>query len=159
LQLPASVLLDARRSAPPPYSGLTLTPRLREPKTNSTIPPSPTMRSQALLIPAALSALSIVVAQATATGQDLRPPIATLHPKIDTLHGEIRTDNYFWLREKTNPDGVAYLNAETAYTEAQMRHTETLQKKLYDEMLARVKETDVSVPYPEHGYLYWTATE
>ena len=117
------------------------------------------MRSQALLIPAALSALSIVVAQATATGQDLRPPIATLHPKIDTLHGEIRTDNYFWLREKTNPDVVAYLNAENAYTEAKMRHTETLQKKLYDEMLARVKETDVSVPYPEHGYLYWTATE
>jgi len=113
------------------------------------------MRSLALL-----SALSMVVAQPTAaTAQDLRPPVATPKPKIDTLHGEIRTDNYFWLREKTNPDVISYLNAENAYTDAKMRHTETLQKKLYDEMLSRIKETDVSVPYRENGYYYSTRTE
>jgi oligopeptidase B len=105
-----------------------------------------------------LSALSIVVVSSS-EAQDLRPPVATPKPKVDTLHGEIRTDNYFWLREKTNPDVIAYLNAENAYTDAKMRRTEALQKKLYDEMLARIKENDVSVPYRENGYYYSTRTE
>jgi oligopeptidase B len=91
--------------------------------------------------------------------QDLKPPVAMVKPKIDTLHGDIRTDNYFWIREKTNPDVIAYLNAENAYTTARMKHTEALQQKLYDEMLGRIKETDVSVPFRENGYLYWNATE
>ncbi|HEX9309224.1 MAG TPA: S9 family peptidase [Gemmatimonadaceae bacterium] len=93
------------------------------------------------------------------SAQDLKPPVATVKPKIDTLHGEVRTDNYFWIREKSNPEVIAYLNAENAYTVANMKHTEALQQKLYDEMLGRIKETDVSVPYRENGYLYWTATE
>ena len=91
--------------------------------------------------------------------QDLKPPVATIKPKIDTLHGDVRTDNYFWIREKTNPDVISYLNAENAYTTARMKHTEALQQKLYDEMLGRIKETDVSVPYRDNGYLYWNATE
>ncbi|HET7613609.1 MAG TPA: S9 family peptidase [Gemmatimonadaceae bacterium] len=108
---------------------------------------------------ALLSALALSIVVSTANAQDLRPPVATLHPKIDTLHGEVRTDNYFWLREKTNPDVIAYLNAENAYTDAKMRRTEALQNKLYDEMLSRIKETDVSVPYRENGYYYSTRTE
>jgi oligopeptidase B len=91
--------------------------------------------------------------------QDLKPPVATVKPKIDTLHGDIRTDNYFWIREKTNPDVIAYLNAENAYTTARMKQTETMQQKIYDEMLGRITKTDVSVPYRENGYLYWNATE
>jgi len=91
--------------------------------------------------------------------QDLKPPVAMVKPKIDTLHGDVRTDNYFWIREKSNPDVIAYLNAENAYTTARMKHTEALQQKLYDEMLGRIKETDVSVPYRDNGYLYWNATE
>jgi len=91
--------------------------------------------------------------------QDLTPPTASVKPKIDTLHGEVRTDNYFWLREKSNPEVISYLEKENAYTTARMKHTEALQQKLYDEMLGRIKETDVSVPFRENGYLYWTATE
>jgi oligopeptidase B len=91
--------------------------------------------------------------------QDLKPPVATIKPKIDTLHGDVRTDNYFWIREKANPDVISYLNAENAYTTARMKHTEALQQKLYDEMLGRIKETDISVPYRDNGYLYWNATE
>ena len=106
----------------------------------------------AVSIVASLSAPKLVA-------QDLAPPVATMKPRVDTLHGEIRTDNYFWIREKTNPDVIAYLNAENAYTETKMKHTEALQKKLYDEMLSRIKENDVSVPYRENGYLYWNATE
>ncbi|MFL5603400.1 MAG: S9 family peptidase [Gemmatimonadaceae bacterium] len=113
-----------------------------------------------------LSAKSFVLVSIVASfsppflaAQDLKPPIATVKPKIDTLHGDIRTDNYFWIREKTNPDVISYLNAENAYTAAKMKHTEALQQKLYDEMLGRIKETDVSVPFRKNGYLYWTATE
>jgi oligopeptidase B len=110
----------------------------------------------------AVAALTIAVATVSASdmrAQDVRPPVARVVPKVDTLHGEVRTDNYFWIRNKSDPQVLAYLNAENAYTEAKMKHTEALQKKLYDEMLARIKENDISVPYRENGYLYWTATE
>jgi hypothetical protein len=104
-------------------------------------------RPHALLL--SLAALSIVGtfgARLAAQAPAPIAPIAAAKPKVDTLHGEIRTDNYFWIRDKSNPDVIAYLNAENAYTETKMKHTEALQKKLYDEMLSRIKETDVSVP-------------
>ncbi|HEX9084384.1 MAG TPA: S9 family peptidase [Gemmatimonadaceae bacterium] len=112
-------------------------------------------------VSSSLAALSIVAAiwAPPLSAQDPAPPIAKTVARIDTLHGDIRTDNYFWIREKTNPDVISYLNAENAYTAAKMKHTEALQQKLYDEMLSRIKETDVSVPYRENGYLYWNATE
>ena len=115
--------------------------------------------SRIVLALAALPIVGTYVSPAAAQAPALTPPVATTKAKVDTLHGEIRTDNYFWIREKTNPDVIAYLNAENAYTEARMKHTEALQQKLYDEMLSRIKETDVSVPYRDHGYYYWTATE
>jgi protease II len=68
-------------------------------------------------------------------------------------------DNYFWLRDKKNPEVKAYLDAENAYTDTVMKPTEALQKKLYDEMLSRIKETDVEVPYKEGGYFYYVRTE
>ena len=92
-----------------------------------------------------------------AAGQS--PPVARVVPKIDTLHGEIREDDYFWLRNKQNPDVRAYLEAENAYTTAEMKHTEALQEQLYRELLGRIKETDLSVPYRDHGFWYYTRTE
>ena len=68
-------------------------------------------------------------------------------------------DNYFWLRDKPNPEVRAYLEAENAYTDAVMKPTEAFQKKLYDEMLGRIKETDVEVPYKEGDYFYYVRTE
>ena len=107
-----------------------------------------------------LTSLSIVVPAVSGLGaQDVSPPTARIVAKVDTLHGDVRTDNYFWIRNKTDPQVIDYLNAENSYTAAKMKHTEALQQKLYDEMLGRVKETDVSVPYRENGYLYWNATE
>lgn len=107
-----------------------------------------------------LTALSIVVAAVSGlSAQDVNPPTARIVAKVDTLHGDVRTDNYSWIRNKTDPQVIDYLNAENAYTAAKMKHTEALQQKLYDEMLGRVKETDASVPYRENGYLYWNATE
>jgi oligopeptidase B len=75
------------------------------------------------------------------------PPVAKRVPKVTEINGHRLVDNYFWLREKTNPEVKAYLEAENAYTDAVMKPTEPFQKKLYEEMLSRVKETDVEVPY------------
>ena len=110
----------------------------------------------------AVATISIVVASSSTTrlaAQDLTPPSAKVIARIDTLHGDIRTDNYFWIREKTNPEVISYLNAENAYTAAKMKHTEALQQRLYDEMLGRIKETDLSVPFRDHGYWYYNRTE
>ena len=93
------------------------------------------------------------------TAQAVTPPTARIIPRIDTLHGEVRTDNYFWIRNKSDPQVISYLEAENAYTAAKMKHTEALQKKLYDEMLGRIKETDLSVPYLDNGYWYYNRTE
>jgi oligopeptidase B len=68
-------------------------------------------------------------------------------------------DNYFWLLVKPNPEVRAYLEAENVYTDALMKPTEEFQKKLYDEMLGRIKETDVEVPYKEGDYFYYLRTE
>jgi len=87
------------------------------------------------------------------------PPVAKKVPHITEVHGQKLVDNYFWLRDKKNPEVAAYLEAENAYTTAVMKPTEGLQKKLYDEMLSRVKETDVEVPYKDGNYFYYTRTE
>lgn len=86
------------------------------------------------------------------------PPVAPSRPKTDTLHGDTRVDNYFWLREKGAPDVTAYLEAENAYTDAVLKPTEAFQSALYDEMLARIQETDLSVPYKQGGWLYYART-
>ena len=87
------------------------------------------------------------------------PPVAGVVPKVDTLHGEKRVDNYFWLREKGSPEVRVYLEAENAYTEAGMTHTQALQETLCKELLGRIKETDIAVPYRQGGYWYYTRTE
>jgi oligopeptidase B len=68
-------------------------------------------------------------------------------------------DNYYWLREKSNPDVIACLEAENAYTAAVMKPTEPFQAALYKEMLGRIKQTDLSVPYRLGDYFYYTRTE
>ena len=100
-----------------------------------------------------------LTAQSSATPPSPAPPVARVQPKVDTLNGEVRVDNYFWLREKQNPEVMAYLEAENAYTAAGMRHTEALQERIYHELLGRIKETDLSVPYRQGGFWYYTRTE
>ncbi len=88
-----------------------------------------------------------------------KPPVARKIPKTDVLHGDKRVDDYFWLRERANPDVRAYLSAENDYAKAVLKHTEPLQKALYDELLGRIKQTDLSVPYRKRGYWYYSRTE
>ncbi len=90
---------------------------------------------------------------------DVKPPVAKIEPKADTLFGQEMMDNYFWLRERDNPEVIAYLEAENSYTDAVMKHTEKLQDKLYKEMVSRIKETDLSVPVKWGDYYYYSRTE
>jgi oligopeptidase B len=88
------------------------------------------------------------------------PPVARTVAKVDTLHGEVRVDPYFWIRDdrRASPEVISYLEAENRYTDASMRHTEGLQKQLYQEMVGRIKETDLSVPELIDGSWYYTRT-
>ncbi len=87
------------------------------------------------------------------------PPIAGREPMEHVLHGDRRVDHYAWLRHKENPEVIAYLEAENAYTDSVLKPTQDFQEKLYQEMLGRILQTDLSVPYRLRGYLYSTRTE
>ena len=88
-----------------------------------------------------------------------KPPVAKKVPHVLELHGDRLIDNYFWMREKGSKDVLDFLNGENAYCDAVMKPTAALQDELYKEMLGRIKQTDLSVPRPEGGYLYYTRTD
>ena len=96
---------------------------------------------------------------APAEAQSVSAPVAKQCLVETVLHGDRRIDNYTWLREKENPEVIAYLNAENAYTDAILKPTEPFQEKLYQEMLSRIQQTDLSVPYTLRGFQYFTRTE
>jgi len=109
-----------------------------------------------------LAGLSVVASSLAPASQPAgapRPPVARQIPKVVTWHGESFSDPYFWLRDRANPEVMAYLEAENAWTEAVMKPTEALQKALYDEMLSHIKETDLTVPYRLGGWLWYSRTE
>ena len=86
------------------------------------------------------------------------PPVAKRVPKVTQIHGETRVDDYSWMREKENREVAAYLEAENAYTDSMMKPTEGFQETLYTEMLARIKETDLTVPYRQGEHFYYSRT-
>ena len=87
------------------------------------------------------------------------PPTARKQHTETVLHGVTLTDDYAWLRDKQNPEVTAYLDAENAYAEAVMAPLDGLRAQLYDEMLSHVKQTDVSVPYRDGDWWYYTRTK
>lgn len=90
---------------------------------------------------------------------DIMAPKAKEIPKTLKKHKETRVDNYFWLNDRENPEVIDYLNQENSYYESMTSHTKTLQGDLYEEMKARIKEDDSSVPYFYNGYFYITRFE
>ena len=87
-------------------------------------------------------------------------PVCAVRDHVHTVHDDPRPDPYFWLREKGTPEVTAYLDAENAYTDAVfLNPTAELRETLYGEVLARLQETDLSVPYPDNGYRYYSRTE
>jgi len=95
----------------------------------------------------------------TKTEESIMPPQAEKIPKELTIHGDTRIDNYYWLNQRDNPKVIEYLKAENAYKEAVMKHTGELQDKLYNEIIGRIKKTDMSVPYLDNGYFYYSRYE
>src|SRR6266851_12676 len=84
-----------------------------------------------------------------------KPPVAKKVPRATTLNGDMFVDDYFWLREKTNKEVIEYLEAENAYTDAVMKPTVEFQAKLYKEILGRIKQTDLDVPYKHDDFYYY----
>jgi oligopeptidase B len=86
------------------------------------------------------------------------PPTAPRRPTLLRAHGDERLDNWYWLRERDDPDVIAYLEAENAYTKAAMADTTALQDTLYAEIVARIQETDLSVPVRKGPWSYYSRT-
>lgn len=87
------------------------------------------------------------------------PPVAKKNSKQISIHGYTWNDDYFWLRDKSNPEVIKYLEDENKYTEYMMRGTKDFQETLYKEMLGRIKQTDTNVPYRYGDYFYYSRTE
>jgi oligopeptidase B len=98
------------------------------------------------------SAISLV-------GQTPQPPVAPVIGHRETRHGTTVVDNYFWLREKSNPEVIKYLEKENAYTEAMTKPLKPFEDVLYSEMLSHIKQTDLSVPVRRGDYYYYSRTE
>ena len=88
-----------------------------------------------------------------------QPPVARKIAHETRIHGLTLTDDYFWMRDKSDAEVTAYLQAENAYTEAVMQPFKELQAQLYTEMLGRIKQTDLSVPSRLGEYWYYSRTE
>ncbi|RLD37978.1 MAG: oligopeptidase B [Bacteroidetes bacterium] len=89
----------------------------------------------------------------------MKPPVAKKINKELTAHDHTRIDPYYWLNERENQEVISYLEAENAYTSAMLKHTEEFQTELYDEIVGRIKQTDMSVPYKRNGYYYYSRYE
>ncbi|HZS46601.1 MAG TPA: S9 family peptidase [Blastocatellia bacterium] len=103
--------------------------------------------------------LLVTLTNAPAQSTNPQPPVAKKETHITKIHGYELKDDYFWLRQKDNPEVKNYLEAENTYTEEMMKPTKELQDTLYKEMLGRIKQTDLSVPYRIGEYYYYSRTE
>src|SRR5712664_3616159 len=86
----------------------------------------------------------------------LAPPMAAARPHRFDEHGNVRIDQYYWLRDRDNPEVIKYLEDENAYTKAVMAHTQALQDRLFEELKGRVRQDDQSVPFRQRSYFYYT---
>jgi oligopeptidase B len=93
------------------------------------------------------------------TEKKIQTPVAAKKPKTLTIHNDTRQDPYYWLNERENPEVLEYLAAENTYLDTMMSHAASFRQKLYDEMVGRIKQTDMSVPYKDNGYFYITRYE
>jgi oligopeptidase B len=121
----------------------------------------PSKRFLASLLTITLLAISIGLGGMACKKAEIgpTPPVAEKIKKELAAHGQTRIDYYYWLRERENPKVVEYLKAENEYLKAVMKPTEAFQEALYDEIVGRIKQTDMSVPYRSEGYYYYTRYE
>src|SRR5690242_12152969 len=101
------------------------------------------------------TALTLMMTSQTAPA----PPVAPKRKHIEVRQGVAVSDDYFWLRERSNPDVVKYLEAENGYTDAMTAALKPFEQTLYQEMLGRIKQTDLAVPVRRGAYLYYSRTQ
>ena len=112
-----------------------------------------------------LICLGILFLMSCQSKQKMTPPVNLIPPVADKIdhqhkkHNDIRMDPYFWMRERDNPEVIDYLERENDYYDRMTAHTKPLKEELYEEMKARIKEDDTSVPYFYNGYWYITRYE
>lgn len=116
-------------------------------------------RKRYLRILSQVSLVLMITGISCKNNTNMNYPVAKKIPEKLTIHGETRIDNYYWLRERENPDVIKYLEEENAYFEDRMADTKELREKLYNEIIGRIKQTDISVPYKYNGYYYYTRYE
>ena len=115
-----------------------------------------TLSLTAILLVLSFSYIGCGKAEKSATpAETIKSPVAKIIPKELTAHGHTRIDNYYWLNQRDNQEVIAYLEAENAYKEAVMAHTKDFQEKLFNEIVGRIKQTDMSVPYKDQGYYHY----
>ncbi|MFH0883063.1 MAG: S9 family peptidase [bacterium] len=107
----------------------------------------------------AASLLSLAVLVLLSSCAAPTPPVAAIQTKTDTLFSDVRTDDYYWLRERDNPEVISYLEAENAYTNAVMKSTQQFQETLFEEMKSRIEENDYTVPVRKGDWYYYERTE
>ncbi len=90
---------------------------------------------------------------------NIQAPVVAKKPKELTVHGDTRIDPYYWLNDREDPEVIKYLTDENTYLDTMMSHTKAFREKLYNEMVGRIKQTDMSVPFKENGYYYLTRYE
>ena len=91
--------------------------------------------------------------------QQPKTPKAAVKPKTLEIHGTKRVDNYYWLRERENPEVIAYLESENAYTDSMLADLKPVETELFEEIKGRIKQDDASVPYTDRGFSYYTRFE
>jgi oligopeptidase B len=107
-----------------------------------------------------IALLLSLLAPLTLAHAQVAPPVADVRPQeVAAPHGHVRIDPYYWMNDREDPDVLAYLRAENAYTEAVMAHTAELQERLFQEIRGRIQETDMSVPYRRGDYWYYSRNE
>ncbi len=92
-------------------------------------------------------------------GQTFQPPVTKKGAKVFNEHGNTRTDDYYWLNNSSDSNVINHLKEENAYVENYMKHTKQLQKKLYDEIVARIPGKAESLPTKQNGYWYYSRFE
>jgi oligopeptidase B len=91
--------------------------------------------------------------------KNMKPPVAQKVPKSLVVHQQERIDNYYWLNDREDKNVIKYLKEENKYSEGMLKHTEDFQTNLFNEMVGRIKQTDLSVPYRVRGYWYYNRYE
>lgn len=118
------------------------------------------MKAYTIPLLAAASLAACNTAEKKQEKMNVKPPVAEkIRHEFPAIHGDVRADDYFWLKERENPKVIAYLEAENKYTDTMLSPVKEFRENLYNELKGRIKEKDESVPYLQNGYVYYTRYE